>query len=74
MACSACAKRRKKLEALKAKKLKSGNRTQAAALGAVLTITEAAGKALGLSEDDSGRGERTAEPDGPADRGDEPNR
>ena len=69
MACSACAKRRKKLEALKAKKLKSGNRTQAAALGAVLTITEAAGKALGLSEESDEPG-----PDRAADRSPEPDR
>ena len=48
MACSACEKRRRMLKALKDKKKLKGQRVQAAALGAVLAVSEAAGKALGI--------------------------
>jgi hypothetical protein len=49
MACKSCLERRKKLQALRdAKKLKRQS-AQAAAIGAVLAVTEAAGKVLGIN-------------------------
>jgi hypothetical protein len=49
MACKSCAERRKKLQVLRdAKKLKRQG-AQAAALGVVLAVTEAAGKVLGIN-------------------------
>lgn len=48
MACSACAKRRKALLAKRKQKQAQGKPVQAAALGAVLAVTEAAGKVMGI--------------------------
>ena len=46
--CSKCAKRRKKIEALRAKRKAQGKPVQAAALGAVLAVSEAVGHTLGI--------------------------
>lgn len=46
--CSKCAKRRKKIEALRAKRKAQGKPVQAAALGAVLAVTEVVGQTLGI--------------------------
>ena len=46
--CSKCAKRRKKIEALRAKRKAQGKPVQAAALGAVLAVSEAVGQTLGI--------------------------
>ena len=51
--CSACEKRRRMLKALKDKKKLNGQQVQAAAIGAVLAVSEAAGKALGASGEDT---------------------
>lgn len=48
MTCRACERRRKALEAKRKAKAAKGRKVQAAALGAVLAATEAAGKALGI--------------------------
>lgn len=49
MSCKSCAERRKKLQALRdAKRLKRQG-VQAAAIGAVLAVSEAAGKVLGIN-------------------------
>ena len=48
MTCKPCARRRKALEAKRKAKAQAGKPAQAAALGAVLAVTEAAGKALGI--------------------------
>ena len=58
MTCKPCARRRKALEAKRKAKSQAGKPAQAAALGAVLAVTEAAGKALGIHgevEDERGR-------------------
>lgn len=47
MACSGCARRRQKLQALKEKKRLKWANLQAAAIGAVLTVTDVIGSALG---------------------------
>ena len=49
--CSSCAKRREKLKCLREKKKAKDQGLQAAAIGAVLAVTEAAGKVLGIGED-----------------------
>ena len=55
LGCSACEKRRRKLEALKAKKKAKNQSVQAAAIGAVLAVSEAVGKAIhGEVEDGTG--------------------
>lgn len=57
MGCSACAKRRKALLAKRRQKQAQGKPVQAAALGAVLAVSEAAGKVMGIHgevEDGSG--------------------
>lgn len=46
MGCSACERRRKRLQEMKNKKAAKGKKVQAAALGAVLVVSEAAGKAI----------------------------
>ena len=51
MPCSACAKRRAKLQALREKKRLRGQKVQAVALGAVLAVSETAGKVMGIGED-----------------------
>lgn len=48
MGCSACAKRRKALLAKRKQKQAQGKPVQAAALGAVLAVSEAAGKVIGI--------------------------
>ena len=56
MGCSACEKRRRMLKALKDKKKLKGQQVQAAAIGAVLAVTEAAGKLIhGEAEDGDDR-------------------
>lgn len=47
--CSRCAKRRKAIEARKALLKSRGKKVQAATLGAVLAVTEAAGKIIGIT-------------------------
>jgi hypothetical protein len=51
MACSKCAERRRKLKAMLAEKKAKRKSVQAAAIGAVLVASEAAGKVLGIGED-----------------------
>jgi hypothetical protein len=51
--CSACAKRRKALLALKAKQKERGQVIRAAMTGAVVTVSEAAGKAIGITGEES---------------------
>jgi len=48
MGCKACERRRKALAEKRRKKQVQGKPVQAAALGAVLAVTEVAGKALGI--------------------------
>ncbi len=48
MGCKACERRRKALAEKRRKKQEQGKPVQAAALGAVLAVTEVAGKALGI--------------------------
>jgi hypothetical protein len=57
MGCKACERRRKALAEKCRKKQEQGKPVQAAALGAVLAVSEAAGKALGIHgevEDEQG--------------------
>ena len=71
--CSKCAKRRKKIEALRAKRKAQGKPVQAAALGAVLAVTEVVGQSLGIDgevederegrEDPEGSGRTVGSPD-----------
>lgn len=62
MPCKSCLERRKRLQSLRdAKKLKRQG-AQAAAIGAVLAVTEAAGKVLGIN------GEEDNEQLGPKDK------
>lgn len=66
MACSACARRRKALEARLKNKQAQGKPVQAAVLGTVLAVTEAAGKAMGIHGEVEDEREQTAtgvEPD-----------
>lgn len=51
MACTACAKRRAKLKALREEKKLRRKGLQAAAIGAVLVASETVGKVLGIGED-----------------------
>lgn len=63
MACSACARRRKAIEAKRKQKKAQGKPVQAVALGAVLVVSEAAGKVIGIHgevEDASGNEEHSA--------------
>lgn len=48
MACSPCARRRKALLAKQKQKQAQGKPLQAAALGAVLAVSEGAGKVMGI--------------------------
>jgi hypothetical protein len=48
MGCKACERRRKALAEKRRKKQEQGKPVQAAALGAVLAVSEAVGKALGV--------------------------
>ena len=62
MGCTPCARRRKAAQKLKDKKAAEGKALQAAAIGAALAATEAAGKALGIEvSDDGATPERGAE-------------
>lgn len=62
MACSKCAERRRKLKAMLAEKKAKRKGIQAAAIGAVLVASEAAGKVLGIGEDtEDGNKVETAE-------------
>lgn len=63
MACSACEKRRRKLEALKKQKEAQGQQVQATAIVAMLAITEAVGKAIGISGEDTDGTEDTGTAD-----------
>ena len=64
MTCRSCAERRRKLQREKMRKAEEGRKVQAAALGAVLAVTEAAGKALGIKGERDGREDhRSTEPD-----------
>jgi hypothetical protein len=64
MACKSCAERRKKLQVLRdAKKLKRQG-AQAAALGVVLAVTEAAGKVLGINGEEDNEKELLGTDDG----------
>lgn len=49
MACTPCARRRKEWKARREAKKAKGKAVQAAAIGAALAVTEAAGKALGIN-------------------------
>jgi hypothetical protein len=51
MTCRTCAERRKRLQAKRLEKKQANKPMQAAAIGAVLAVTEAAGKALGIGEE-----------------------
>jgi hypothetical protein len=65
MGCSACEKRRRMLKALKDKKKLKGQQVQAAAIGAVLAVSEAAGKLIhGEVEDGREDGSGTTDPPG----------
>lgn len=71
MGCSACAKRRKALLALKAKQKERGQVIRAAMTGAVVTVSEAAGKAIGITgEDEHERGRQDHGSDQPIGDGD----
>ena len=48
MGCKACERRRKALAERRAKAKARGRKVEAAAIGAVLAASEAAGKALGI--------------------------
>ena len=64
MTCRSCAERRRKLQREKLRKAEEGRKVQAAALGAVLAVTEAAGKVLGIEGEEDGRKDhRSTEPD-----------
>ena len=69
MGCKACERRRKALAEKLRKKQAQGKQVQAAAIGAVLAVTEAVGKAIGINgevEDEQGKPEQShaAGPDG----------
>jgi elongation factor P--beta-lysine ligase len=55
MSCRSCAERRKRLQAKRLEKKQANKPIQAAAIGAVLAVTEAAGKALGIGEETNER-------------------
>lgn len=69
MGCKACERRRKKLQALRDKQAAKGRKVQAAAIGAVLTVSEAAGKAIHGEVDDEPEHEASGEESEPGDRG-----
>lgn len=48
MTCRSCAERRKRMRERLAKKKAKGQVVQAAAIGAVLAVTEVAGKVIGI--------------------------
>lgn len=68
MGCSACAKRRKALLAKRKQKQAQGKPIQAAALGAVLAVSEAAGKVMGIhgEVEDGGTEPEAADSSAPA--------
>ena len=59
MGCKACERRRKALAEKRRQKQAQGKPVQAAALGAVLAVTEVAGKALGIQGEVEDGQERT---------------
>ena len=71
MACSACAKRRARLLALKEKQKARGQVIRASITGAVVTVSAAAGKAIGITgEDEHERGRQDHGSDQPIGDGD----
>ena len=63
--CSACERRKRKLQALKDKKKAKGQQVQAAAIGAVLAVTEVAGKVIHGEVEDGREGDSgTVDPPG----------
>ena len=64
MTCRSCAERRRRILLERQRKKEEGRKVQAAALGAVLAVTEAAGKVLGIEGEEDGRKDhRSTEPD-----------
>jgi hypothetical protein len=59
MACTPCQKRRKALLEAKRQKKAEGKRLQEAALGAVLSVSEAVGKALNINGEVENEQDRT---------------
>lgn len=55
MTCKSCQERRIRLNRERAKRSKQGKVVQAAAIGAVLAVTEAAGKFLEIKGEEDGR-------------------
>lgn len=51
MGCKACERRRKALAEKLRKKQAQGKQVQAAAIGAVLAVTEAVGKVIGINDE-----------------------
>jgi hypothetical protein len=64
MTCSACAKRRKALEAKRKEKQAQGKQIQATALGAVLAVSQTVGKAIGQQGEQDERGTGSNSPKG----------
>lgn len=60
MACSPCARRRKALLAKQKQKQAQGKPLQAAAFGAVLAVSEAAGKVMGIDGEVGDEGHNVA--------------
>ena len=63
MGCKACERRRKALAEKRRKKQEQGKPVQAAALGAVLAVSEAVGKTLGVNGEVEDGQERTQSED-----------
>lgn len=63
MTCRSCAERRRRLLLERQRKKEEGRKVQAAALGAVMAVTEVAGKALGIKGEDDGRDSNGTEQD-----------
>ena len=61
MTCRSCAERRRKLQREKLRKAEEGRKVQAAALGAVLAVTEVAGKILGVEDERNERDRQDSE-------------
>ena len=61
--CRSCAERRRRLLLERQRKKEEGRKVQAAALGAVLAVTDVAGKALGIKGEDDGRDNGSTEQD-----------
>ena len=61
MTCRSCAERRRKLQRERLRKAEEGRKVQAAALGAVLAVTEVAGKILGVEDERNERDRQDSE-------------